>query len=340
MLVDILNCPFGCNLGTGTTKDASLDDIDYSFNEEKRKLRKKQQDKLFKHFDKTLRLQDFIRGYKEEKIEKAKEPSQKECLEQFKSLLKETDEERNLNCAACGYNTCKDMCKAMFNSLNHKENCANYSRKLADLEKQEIDVKSKELENTLKEVEKLNNERLEMYVKLKFDIEQIQNQLTQLAKANEDSLHQIQNISENTVSVAEVTSKVNNAVAIVEENLEKFITASAKIIDIAQQTNLLSLNASIEAARAGEAGRGFAVVASEIRKLADMSKQVATSTASEENRIKLELSELKTVSENLTKSVDTIVDAINNAMAVVEEINASIQEIEETAKSIVADASI
>ena len=55
----------------------------------------------------------------------------------------------------------------------------------------------------------------------------------------------------------------------------KIKEATTLISSIAEETNLLSLNASIEAARAGEAGRGFAVVASQIQKLADQSNESA-----------------------------------------------------------------
>ena len=55
----------------------------------------------------------------------------------------------------------------------------------------------------------------------------------------------------------------------------KINVLTESILQITEQTNLLSLNATIEAARAGEAGKGFAVVADEIRKVAENSKDTA-----------------------------------------------------------------
>lgn len=88
----------------------------------------------------------------------------------------------------------------------------------------------------------------------------------------ETTLRELLEISERTSdSVHEVQKQTN----LTNESVQAIRSATDLIAGIANQTNLLSLNASIEAARAGEMGRGFAVVAEEIRGLADQSKESA-----------------------------------------------------------------
>ncbi len=107
--------------------------------------------------------------------------------------------------------------------------------------------------------------------------------------------------------------KVNEILEVLEQSIEESKSVNQvnsltnDILNIASQTNLLSLNASIEAARAGEAGRGFAVVASEI-------SQLATASQSAANRI-------QSINSVVIHAVNNLVD---NANGLVEYMNVSI----------------
>lgn len=106
-------------------------------------------------------------------------------------------------------------------------------------------------------------------------VEELMFSANQMKRANENAqqiLSELRDINRQSGEYIDVIAKQTE---VTNESALKIGEATKLITDIANETNLLSLNASIEAARAGEQGRGFAVVASEIQKLAEQSTESA-----------------------------------------------------------------
>lgn len=136
------------------------------------------------------------------------------------------------------------------------------------------------------------------------DIRRYTAEMKEHADHMEQSAHMTMESTEDKIS--QILEVLERAIA-ESENVNRINDLTNDILNIASETNLLSLNASIEAARAGEAGKGFAVVASEISKLAAESQETA-------NRIQGINSMVIQAVNNLAENANDLVTYINTSI--------------------------
>lgn len=196
-----------------------------------------------------------------------------------------------------------------------------------------------------KQRDALNSELSQLSVQVTESLNVIQNDLNhnirnlkEVTKATKEASHladsskkTIEVIINDLQSLIEKVQNNNDAITSMSTRTQEINLIINLITDIADQTNLLALNAAIEAARAGEHGRGFAVVADEVRKLAERTHKATGEIAVSINSLKQDMDEIERSAEEMNKVVD-------DSSTKIQRFGATLIQLSESSSQIVTDS--
>ncbi|GBU24712.1 iron only hydrogenase [Fibrobacteria bacterium R8-3-H12] len=273
VLLDVLNCPRGCNLGTGCVKDIGVFKINAKMDKLRQNAIKKENleyttHELYKKFDDTLKLEDFIRKYTPETVRSI--PVTQEQIEAaFIKLDKHDETSKKFSCGACGNNTCHEMAVKVAKGVNIPSNC---------------------IEKTYADVKKGNNE-----IKI-------------LSKEN---LNSFDTVLGETSHIMKMVDGMNSSVGDITNSITSYDHMIKDIERISEKVNIISLNASVEAAKAGNHGLAFGVVAKEIRSLAQSSADSAERTKKVSKKVNEAVKNVNESMTTIDKSVKSSYEKIS-----------------------------
>lgn len=352
-LIDCLNCENGCNEGAGTSNHGMHLDVMDTYVETRRRARCKEWKtdtenpkavkKLNAEVEKFWKPGLYDRKYVDHSAyfhNKVKEPSQSEITQIFAKMHKQGKDDV-LDCGACGYNTCEQMAVAIYNNLNKPENCVHYTQYMLRTEQsqreQDIQDSIDDVVNTSAQKLGENKENVDSLVAISHSmiesvstsssaVEQMIANINSINSVLEQNSQSIAALDEATVKGKSNIETVVKLVSDIESSSASLAEMSKVIQNIADQTNLLAMNAAIEATHAGNYGKGFAVVAGEIRKLAEDSAKQA-------GQISQVLEKIMTIISNTYKSTGDTKSGFDKIV----QLSQTVVEQEGTVKNAVAE---
>ncbi len=176
------------------------------------------------------------------------------------------------------------------------------------------------IDATLSRLTEMAQQSSETVTQAKVGIQEMAERLTTLSAHVEEvsaETHEVEHVVSAAYQLSEGTrealARIEDAMTELETQVKKILKVSSVIENIAQTTNILSLNASIEAARAGEHGRGFSVVALEVRKLADQTREQAQNITTDLRAVTEQLDHTRGVTDTIRQSFDGLSQAVRQA---------------------------
>lgn len=178
-------------------------------------------------------------------------------------------------------------------------------------------------QNATENVERTRN-AIDFMLKQISDINLLSNNMAQLAANSKTILRELLESSQNS---QEAVQEISQQVSVTNESVQQIKSVTEYITNIAEETTLLSLNASIEAARAGESGKGFAVVALEIQKLAEESNTSAAKIGDNIRSLVEKTNGIVTVMETIEKTLKEQENNVAKTTQLFDEINEDILRV-------------